>query len=332
MTPEELEKRIARLLAIAEGKGASVTWNDRIRDPDNTEQIRQLDVTIRRGASLTVVECRLHSRPQDVQWIEELAGRRMSLRSDMIIGISSSGFTRGAWMKAEALGVFIYDLTRLNPDEIEAWGARANVRLEYVHFKRASLFLVPTTLLSLPRLNLRTLMLTANGEAWPVEDVFRMASSKLADGMPEGGVTIFFNTRNLFIGSFPVSEIALHTDWRWVKREVSLPVMTALRNRNRDLRQSRVLVEGNDYSQTEIVHGKNGTSIIIDVSLAPSEPRSILRRAIGDLGRIRSVSSVGIIGMDHQTLSPFHFDISICRKNSRLYRSLSRGTDAATEI
>jgi hypothetical protein len=39
-----------------------------------------------------MVECRQHQSPQDVQWIEELIGRRVSLPADSAIAVSSSGF------------------------------------------------------------------------------------------------------------------------------------------------------------------------------------------------------------------------------------------------
>jgi hypothetical protein len=67
---EEFEHRIHRIHELMEGSGAEVTWNDRHPDPDNPSQPRQIDITIKRGGSLTIVECRLHKQRQDVKWIE----------------------------------------------------------------------------------------------------------------------------------------------------------------------------------------------------------------------------------------------------------------------
>jgi hypothetical protein len=40
VNPEEFEKQIERILQILEAEGASITWNDRIPDPDNPSQLR----------------------------------------------------------------------------------------------------------------------------------------------------------------------------------------------------------------------------------------------------------------------------------------------------
>jgi hypothetical protein len=62
---DEFEQRIERIHRLLESEGA-VKWNERISDPDNPEQLRQIDVTIRRDDKLTMVQCRIHSAPQDV--------------------------------------------------------------------------------------------------------------------------------------------------------------------------------------------------------------------------------------------------------------------------
>jgi hypothetical protein len=96
MTKESdaFEQQIHRLYELIEGGDAEVTWDDRIPDPDNPRQSRQIDVTIRRGNALTIVECRLHKEPQDVQWIEELIRRRLSLQATSAIAVFASGLER----------------------------------------------------------------------------------------------------------------------------------------------------------------------------------------------------------------------------------------------
>ncbi len=102
LSSREDEQQTARILDILKEQGAEVTWNDKIPDPDNPEQPRQIDVTIKRDNLLTIAECRLHGRPQDVKWIEELYGRRVSLRASSVIAVSSSGFTSGAIASSRA--------------------------------------------------------------------------------------------------------------------------------------------------------------------------------------------------------------------------------------
>jgi len=85
MTSTEFEQQIAWIETLLKKEGATVTWNNHIPDPDNPTQPRQIDITIRRGTHLTVVECRLHKAAQNVKWIEELYGRRISLHADAVV-------------------------------------------------------------------------------------------------------------------------------------------------------------------------------------------------------------------------------------------------------
>lgn len=123
-TPRALELQIHRIHELLEGSGADVTWNDRIPDPDNPSQLRQIDITVRRDGRLTVIECRLSKRRQDVKWIEELMGRRDSLGADAIIGVASAGFTAGARKKAARYRILLRDLRELTDEEVAAWGGQ----------------------------------------------------------------------------------------------------------------------------------------------------------------------------------------------------------------
>jgi hypothetical protein len=77
---EAFEQQIHRIHELLEGSEATVTWNDHIPIQTSPSRSRQIDITIKRNGNLTIVECRQHQSPQDVQWIEELIGRRASLR------------------------------------------------------------------------------------------------------------------------------------------------------------------------------------------------------------------------------------------------------------
>jgi hypothetical protein len=94
-----------------------VTWNNHIPDPDNPAQPRQIDVTIKRDGALTLVECRQHKSKQNVKWIEELMGRRISLGAQGVIAVSSSGFTAGAVNKAKKQGIILRDLQQLTEQQ-----------------------------------------------------------------------------------------------------------------------------------------------------------------------------------------------------------------------
>lgn len=124
---KSFEQQIHRIYELLEGSGAAVTWDDRIPDPDNPSQPRQIDITIRRHGTFALVECRDHQSRQDVQWIEELMGRRASLRADAIIAVSSSGFTAGALRKAKQFGIIPRGLRKLTEREVQGWGQQVTL-------------------------------------------------------------------------------------------------------------------------------------------------------------------------------------------------------------
>lgn len=133
-TSKDLEQRVQRIHELLEGSGAEVKWDDHVPDPDNPSQMRQIDVSIRRDGLLTLIECRLHGRPQDVMWIEELIGRRASLSASAVVAVSSNGFTDGAKKKAAAYNVALRDFRSLGDDEIRSWGEPKRVWIHYLQF------------------------------------------------------------------------------------------------------------------------------------------------------------------------------------------------------
>jgi hypothetical protein len=148
----EFERQVERIHRFLDGRDATVTWDEKIPDPDSLSRTRQIDITIRRKQSLTIIECRLHKDPQDVTWIEELIGRRASLQADAVIAVSASGFTSTAIAKARRYGVFIRDLSALSEPEIRSWGTIRRMTVYFCEFKDVILsFLCSSTALRTPR-------------------------------------------------------------------------------------------------------------------------------------------------------------------------------------
>src|SRR5680860_387437 len=139
---DEFEKMIARIHSILAGTSSVVTWNDKIKDPDNKKRTRQIDATIRTGKFLTIVECRIHKSKQDVKWIEELIGRRISLNADAVIAVSFSGFTEGAILKAKKHGIITRDFLSLTEEEIKRWGSLSKISITYIKFEDPELTLI----------------------------------------------------------------------------------------------------------------------------------------------------------------------------------------------
>lgn len=132
---EEFELMVTRIHEVLEGENAQVEWNERIPDPDNPTQNRQIDVTIRKGNLFNIVECRLHKQKQDVKWIEELIGRGLSLEADSVTAVSSSGFTLGAIKKARKFGVILNDLVDISDEYILQWSRSIDITLLFYRYE-----------------------------------------------------------------------------------------------------------------------------------------------------------------------------------------------------
>jgi Restriction endonuclease len=136
------EQMIARIHALFEAAGTKITWNDRVYGKADPERERQVDITIQRAEGLVHVECRMHSRPQDVGWIEQLMGRRITLGADSLIAVSSSGFTEGAKRTASANGVVLRDMLALTEQEILAWGRKVDIFVRYLRYETPELYFI----------------------------------------------------------------------------------------------------------------------------------------------------------------------------------------------
>ncbi|MGH8083919.1 MAG: restriction endonuclease [Lysobacter sp.] len=132
---KDLEKLCYRIACVVQGAGATVEWNPKgIKDPD-TKQARQIDVLITSAnGKRTTVECRDHASSQSVKWIEELAGRKLSLNLDGMIAVAKNGFSAPARKKAARFGIILYDFDCLSDAEIASWGSVVGVESKFVRF------------------------------------------------------------------------------------------------------------------------------------------------------------------------------------------------------
>ena len=131
---DNFEKQIKRIHEVLVQDHGEVTWNDKIPDPDNPKQSRQIDITVRRNDEIIHIECRHHKAKQSSKWIEELIGRKISLEATIMIGVSSSGFTEGAIKKAKKYGIFLCNLSQLTENEVKSWGKKTKIKFLYYQF------------------------------------------------------------------------------------------------------------------------------------------------------------------------------------------------------
>lgn len=324
MTSEEFEKRISRIYDVLKQPGTKVTWNDRIPDPDNPDQQRQVDITLVRKKKRTLVECRLHKRPQDVKWIEELFGRRASLRAHSIIGVSSSGFTEGAIRKARSLGVITRDFRYVTEEEVLSWGMSTKIALYHIKFSKTTLFPI------LSRVEIRQIrepvkFCKSDGTAWPLSDMFSSAADRLNKSAPTretpvrlDKVRIQFFTQDLFVNNVPVRELILETKWKKVKVDVEVPVVHVYGEPpGVGLSQYEVRVEKFSDSDFEVYSSQTQVVPIVDFSLIPLIPGGIFKEMLIDFGRAVPIQGIGIVGQKEVKLSFFPFRVCPVREGSR---------------
>jgi len=290
---EQLVERIHRLL---ESMDAAVSWNDRIADPDNASQGRQIDITIRRGTHLTLVECRLRRTAQDVTWIEELIGRRESLNAQAVVAVSASGFTRGASAKAERFGIVLRDFASLSGEEVLQWGASKKFELRFIEFTDASLRFVlpripapPYRIVSGAGKLVRDYRLFFQNAAKAVQD-----DERLARQGTQLQVTVPFQGP-FHINGEQAIEVVFRAKLKRIKERVALSSVVAYSDARR-LSSPEAFVGSLELGATEIIEAAGRYSMIVDLSQVRVPPQCMfesLQVDFGSLVKVREIKGIG---------------------------------------
>lgn len=280
---DAFERQIHRIHELLENSGAVVTWNDRIPDPDNPKQKRQVDITIRRGQHLTLVECRLHGAPQDVTWIEELIGRRQSLGADAVLAASSSGFTSGAIAKAHSYDVATRDLLELTDDEVRSWSRSVALTLFFYQYSDLEISVVFKKE-SLPRLDSR--LLTADLAAFPgLQGLFNSAAESMGQELRPcaehvGRVANFglrLTLEGFRLSGEPVVEVIFEGMAHLVAHKIDSSVVRAYGAPGLGPRDRETTVEHFPLGDTSVVHDANRVAVFLDISQLEMPPFCLFR-------------------------------------------------------
>jgi hypothetical protein len=270
---DAFEQQIQRIYKLLADSGAEVTWNDHISDPENPAQSRQIDVTIRRAGTLTLVECRQHKSRQDVQWIEGLMGRRISFGAQAVIAVSSSGFTEGARAKASKYDIVLRDLQELSDQEIASWGQRVALTLffyQYSDLEVSLLFERESVLKIKPE--------QAGSElrCHPcVQSLFNAAAQELSDANlmadERPGRTVEFGLRLQFDGfrlcGAPVLEVEFVGKARLIELQVTPALVYAFGEPNKELERCEAMIQAFSLlGKTSISHTGSRIWTFLDLS------------------------------------------------------------------
>lgn len=275
---EAFEQQVHRIHELLEQSGASVTWNDHFPDPDNPAQMRQSDVTIRRGDHLTLVECRDHEHPQDVQWIEELIGRRQSLVAQTVMAVSSSGFTRGALAKAAKQGIAVRDFRSLTDAEVQAWGGSVSLTLYFYQYSAPELAL-GFRKRSEPDADASAILgeLAARGRLQALFNaVAKVLGPELGPRPEHEGRSVRFDVgidpEGLCLCGQPVIWMRFRGTARLLRRDTTAPIVVAYSGPDTDTGAPLAIVERFDVGATSIVHDGARIGLFVDISTVVLPP------------------------------------------------------------
>jgi hypothetical protein len=320
MTSTEFEQLTSRIIAQMVASGANVLWNDRIPDPDNPNQLRQVDVTIVRQGRKSHIECRNHKAPQDAQWIEELIGRRQSLNAAAMMAVSSSGFTLGAIRKAERYGIFLHELDALSPQEAASWGCHSVVEFGYFGMHPLWLHLV---LSRLPTDNLEAIAEALKDRQEYIDAIFNPLRYRFNETYKEFNYPYSFQvageTHNMELLGRPVVEARVRgTLYLW-QHKLLLPTTLAFRRSSHNP-GTLAHVESSACAKTEIIKAGAKAYVQIDMSSVPEpEANSMLAGVIDiDLGQPTQIPDFQIIGSPERRIDLYGVYLSVAEAEPKL--------------
>jgi Restriction endonuclease len=309
---QKFEQRVSRIHRLLEADGSSVTWNDRIPDPDNPDQLRQVDILIRRPNQTVHIECRSHKSPQDVQWIEELIGRRESLGADQIIAASDSGFTDGARRKAIRHGIILRDLHEVTEREVSSWGQRTEI--EFCYYQVSNIALQPVFTASPPSAEnigryfldrMDILSSALNGSKYTINTIPNRA-------FPLCIQVEVIPSAPLEIEGVTVRKVGLRYEVNEVRRKHLVATVLAYTAPTDDVSPS-ALVEVHESIDLEIIKSALNCFVYIDLSSVPLPLQNEMFAGIAYLENVwnLSVAKTQLVGNQELPIKVSTFDLII---------------------
>ena len=296
---QKFERQIGRINELIKQQGSKITWNDHILDPDNPEQPRQIDITICQDNQLTLVECRIHKKKQDVKWIEELIGRRVSLKADAVIAVSASGFTEGAIAKAKSFGIILRDLLSLTEEEISTWGCKTHVLLTFYEYKNVLLtFIFQSDFRD--RITLEDIIYLLQTQSHELRGIFDVAADAIDRNNPKSLPCRFkanLHAKKLHISEVPVTSIGFEADFQTIVHELDIPSVVAYDCPRVDALKRNVFVEAVELGDFEITQSSNKVFVALDLSPISVPENCQFRLVNFDFNRTVTMEWLEVLGV-----------------------------------
>lgn len=295
---DDFEKQIERLHSLLELDDAEITWNDHIRDPDSPTTKRQIDVTIRRDGKITLIECRLHKKPQDTKWIEELIGRRASLKPEAVIAVSSSGFTPLARIKAKAHGIILRELSEITRSEVNTWGFKTRIYATFYRFESPLFrYLLPYPPKGFPVLtDMKGKPIDlAMHHLSMIQTMMNELDKQKVIRAPKARIS--FNAEMLVTDVQPVS-IEFSADITKIVEPQEASSVFVYNAVDAIEKSPKAEVEKFKLGKSEIIKTLDDSSAIIDISQLAIPDASVFYTVTLDMGKVMSMKNVEFVGME----------------------------------
>jgi len=285
----EFEKQICRIYKLLVAGSAEVTWNDKIPDPDNPKQLRQIDITIKRNDQITHVECRSHKSPQNTKWIEELCGRKISLKATAMMAVSDSGFTKGAILKAKKLGIFLRNLNDLTKDEIINWGKITTVS---IHYYMLSNILFRFTFNSIQNISTKIIAEELCNKSEYVDALFNTLKYRFNSQRDIQFPYCFrldMQAHNMTLGEEIVQGASVQGEVDELVYKFDCPFVYEYRSKDHGSSVAIAKIEKSNDIDAEVIKSSNGlSSIYFDLSSSPQAPTNSILSGIFKFSSIPS--------------------------------------------
>lgn len=310
---DKFELQISKLHELLEQPDAEVTWNDHLPDPDNPTQPRQIDITIKRENKLTLVECRIHKKKQNVKWVEELIGRRISLKADAIIAVSASGFTKGAILKAKSHGIILRDILTLTEEEITNWGRQTTIKITLFQYNNVCMtFVFPKIFASKVSVDDVEKYLIEHGSQF--RGIFESIASWIDDNNKKylpGTIIVSLSIKELRVKDLPIKKLQFQSDFEAIVQQLETPSVVAYDSPETDALTRNVFIEQVELGEFEIMQSSNEVSVSLDLSPV-SMPNNCQFYTVGfDFQRKVRMQSIYILALPEMGISLTNVCLSV---------------------
>jgi hypothetical protein len=221
-------------------------------------------------------------RRQDVQWIEELYGRRQSSDAETVLAVAPEGFTATTQRKAARFGILLRDLRPFSEAEIASWRGQITLMLYYYQYADVRLAI---GLGSQSVQNVDPEELSRDLQSHGIlQSAFETAAAHLdklkllaARDARTYRLKVKIDPEMIELSGEAVREISFECKVRLVEHTIASPEVFGYGEPKQAATQREVRVEQFELGETTIVHGNERIAIDIDLSTVALPPVSQIR-------------------------------------------------------